>query len=90
MQIVIQLLKQVLLGVIRNQMSAVLEKFEQPVVRQRVRDQQRAAAQSLEDTHVDVVDQAAIEDDFRRGVDRGHFLEVPIPDKRTRKPLPDL
>ena len=80
-QIVPDLFNEFIQVAVRHQVLAVMKKFRLAVVGQVVRDQERPAGQGLEHPHVDIAQDAAIEDDPRGGIGRGHLVEVPAADE---------
>ena len=64
-------------------MHAVPKQLAQAVVAQVVGHEHRAAGDGLEDAHVDVVADAAIERDAGRRIGPGHVVEVALADERV-------
>ena len=79
-----ELVEQILGLAIGRQVHAVAEQLGQAVVAQIVGDEQRPRGQRLEDSHVDVVLDAAIENRSSRRIRPGHFLEIALADERVR------
>ena len=88
-QVIRQLFQQLIGLPVRRQVHSVLEELRQAVLLQVVGQQQRPAGQDLEDPHVDVVPDAAIEADSGRGVGTGHLVEVALADERVGIPPAD-
>src|SRR5579863_6200899 len=82
-----QLVEQLVRSLVRNQVPIRLEELFLAVVPQIIGDEQRAAAQRLEDAHVNVVLDAPVNADPRLRVDPGKLVEIALADERVRKLL---
>jgi len=88
-QVIADLVQQLLAVAVGGQVHAVLEQLRLPIVAEIVGQQQRAARQRLEDAHVDIVANAAVEDDPRHRVGLRHLLEIALAHEDMGKMLLD-
>ena len=82
-QVEAHLVQQLVAVAVGGEVNAIAEQLGLAVIAQVVGQQQRTARQRLEDAHVDVVADAAVEDDACSGVSAGHVLEERPADERV-------